>query len=239
MVKTILIDDGQRKRRNLSEDFCSEGLTPGQRRYLCFCFSFNSSAKLNSFFNSSNSDFAKLVAPKTSLERELLAHPEFRRGYSWGRPRFGHPEGLVGLHVLEVLDNIARLPADKNDIEALRLLAITHDTFKYLEFERLKNGAARLHHGLLARQFLKDYICDRRLLTIIERHDEAYHIWRIHHLKGNPESARQRMDTLVKELNADLPLYWAFFKCDSQTGDKLQAPVFWFYQELEKRGVPF
>ncbi len=178
-----------------------------------------------------------MIDPEDDLERQLLSLPEFHRGFNWGKPRFGHPEGLVGLHVIEVLKNIQAFDFDKEIFRDLRLLAITHDTFKYLEFERMKNGASKLHHGLLARQFLEAYVKDERLLTIIERHDEAYHIWRLHHLRKKTELAAARLEALVADPAIDIALYTLFFRCDTETGDKLQAPWYWFVEELHKRGI--
>lgn len=183
-------------------------------------------------------DLFELVTPVNRLEKKLLSLKEFKIGYNWGKPRFGHPEGRVGLHVVEVLNNISDTKSAVNK-EALRLLAITHDTFKYAEFERLKHGEKRIHHGILARQFLEGYIHDKKMLEIIERHDEAYHIWRKEHLKNNPQLAKQLLDKLVLDMGDEMPLYSRFFICDTATGDKLQGPIFWFKSELEKRGIEF
>lgn len=197
------------------------------------------STKLNTFSPSSHLDFSRLILPANDLEKELLALPVFQQGYNWGKPRFGHPEGLVGLHVIEVLDNIGALEADKSFTADLRLLAITHDTFKYQEFELRKNGESRLHHGLLARQFLEQYLHDERLLTVVERHDEAYHIWRLFHIQRKPKLAADRLNALLNHPSLDLQLYNTFFECDTRTGDKLQAPYLWFQNELRKRGIKF
>jgi hypothetical protein len=44
------------------------------------------------------------------LEHEPAAHADLLRGLEWGRGRFGHPEGRVGLHVASA--RIGRLPVD-------------------------------------------------------------------------------------------------------------------------------
>lgn len=59
---------------------------------------------------SRSASLIRLIKPETELERELLHTPEFQVGMCWGEPRFGHPEGKVGLHVREVLDNIDATP---------------------------------------------------------------------------------------------------------------------------------
>jgi hypothetical protein len=64
---------------------------------------------------------------ENDLERALTAAPELRRGLAWGRPRFGHPEARVGLHVAAILRRIGDYPRSRSD---LRLIALVHDSFK-------------------------------------------------------------------------------------------------------------
>ena len=53
------------------------------------------------FYN--HPDFHEMLKPETELEVRLLENPLFQEGLNWGKPRFGHPEGKVGLHVRDVL----------------------------------------------------------------------------------------------------------------------------------------
>ncbi len=170
-------------------------------------------------------DFQTLLQPETELEAMLLDLSVFREGMSWGRPRFGHPEGKVGLHVREVLDNVEHCAANETVREQLRLVAITHDTFKFQEFQL---GRRVKHHGLLAREFMERYLDDPALLDLIELHDEAFYCWRAANLEGQPEAAASRLDQLLETVGDNLPLYFDFYKCDTQTGDKIQAPLLWF-----------
>ena len=190
---------------------------------------------MNLFFER-HTDFVKLIQPETPLEASLLALPEFQMGYNWGLPRFGHPEGKVGIHVREVLDNIDKLPVDKHARQRLRLIALSHDTFKFLENKALNTGVYK-HHGLLARELMEKYCDDESLLNIIELHDEAFYIWRAATLEGKKEAAEDRLEQLIDRIGGEMGLYFLFFKCDTQTGDKMQAPLYWFEGVLKEMGI--
>lgn len=167
-----------------------------------------------------------LLQPETPLERLLLSTAEFRHGLLWGEPRFGHPEGKVALHVREVLDNIdliRRLAPEQR--QQLRLIAFTHDTFKYAE-DRSRPRDWQKHHGLLARRYLENYTSDRMVLDVIETHDDAYYVWLAERHGTGPEG--KTLDALLHRMDYCLQLYYLFFKCDTQTGDKTQAPLKWF-----------
>jgi len=176
-------------------------------------------------------DFESLIKPETDFETMLISTPEFQDGLNWGTPRFGHPEGKVGLHVREVLDNIQHLNVDLVTYRQLRIIALAHDTFKNKEY---KFGKRWRHHGLLARDFMEYHVRDAGLLDIIELHDEAFYIWRLWTLEKQPDAAHQRLENLLDRMGGHLPLYFLFYKCDTQTGDKIQAPLHWFEQLMKE-----
>ena len=184
-------------------------------------------AGIPSFIN-----FSQLIQPRSPLEAKLLEQPEFHIGYNWGVPRFGHPEGKVGLHVLEVLANIDRITPDEMTTRQLRIVALAHDTFKYQEAETIARGQ-RINHGLLARLFMEKFIDDAAILDLIELHDEIYYAWRLEALRGNAPLARQRFDRLLQRAGQNLPLHYLFFRCDTMTGDKIQTPRFWLEEKLK------
>jgi hypothetical protein len=173
----------------------------------------------------------ELLQPETELERHLLELPEFRHGLWWGEPRFGHPEGKVALHVREVLDNINAIPELMPDDRArLRLIAIAHDTFKHAESRTRPRDWTR-HHGVLARRFMEHYTSDSAILDIIETHDDAYYKWMAQRRRPSPHS---QLDSLMSKVGYCIQLYYLFFKCDTQTGDKTQAPLRWFEHAAER-----
>jgi hypothetical protein len=183
------------------------------------------------FFNPYNiedeSELIPLLRPETELERRLIEHQEVCRGLMWGEPRFGHPEGKVALHVREVMDNIERLELASADRERLRLIALAHDAFKHLEDKSVPRDWSR-HHAVLARQFLESYTSDPAVLEIVEHHDEAYYAWRSIYVHRNPKEGQRRLERLLNLMGRRQRLYFQFFKCDTETGDKNQAPLRWF-----------
>jgi len=173
------------------------------------------------------SEIEKLLQPETDLERSIISVSEFRKGLLWGLPRYGHPEGQIVKHIYEVYENIERLNIDVETRRKLRLIALIHDTFKYAEDRNTPRDWSK-HHGILARRFAENFIKDKNLLKIIELHDEAYFTWRLFALYQMPEKGEERLQNLLTEVSDDLQLYYLFFKCDTQTGDKTQAPLIWF-----------
>lgn len=178
-----------------------------------------------------DADPLTLLRPENELEFELLQHPSFLKGLQWGIPRFGHPEGKVLLHIREVLDNIDRLQAEKVVRRQLRTIAFAHDTFKYREEKGNPRDWSK-HHGALARNFMEKFISEKETLDIIELHDEAYHVWCLEFYHKKPKNAAQRLDDLLQRVQLIIPLYHLFFKVDTQTGDKNQAPLRWFEERF-------
>jgi hypothetical protein len=176
----------------------------------------------------STNGLEKLLQPETDLESALLATPVFRDGLLWGEPRFGHPEGTVAYHVYEVLNNIALIPGlSTADRTNLRLIALAHDAFKYAE-DRARPRNLSKHHGVLARRFMESYTTERDVLDILETHDDAYYHWLYRHRTPSP----RHLSSFLDRIGHCLQLYYLFFKCDTQTGDKIQAPLRWFEKEI-------
>lgn len=177
-----------------------------------------------------NINIEELINAETALELQLINEPEFRKGLIWGTPRFGHPEGTIVLHINEVLTNIDRLPIDKTQRELLRLVAISHDTFKNKE-DRNTPRNWNLHHSILAKEFMVKYSDDPVLLQTIEYHDEPFYCW-LHIHRGEHELADRRLNRLLDKC-LDFNLLYLFFICDTLTGDKILAPLLWLEEKLE------
>ncbi|MEL7162767.1 MAG: hypothetical protein AAFN92_18560, partial [Bacteroidota bacterium] len=135
------------------------------------------------------------MQPETPLEAGFLEDPEFCRGLLWGVPRYGHPEGTIWAHILEVNANIDRLPVDAETRRKLRIICWVHDTFKHVEDKGNPRDWTK-HHGVYARKFLAKYVEDVRLLEVVELHDEAYYCWRLTHLYRRPADCAARLETL-------------------------------------------
>ena len=173
------------------------------------------------------SEIEAKLKPETDLEAKIIADPEFQAGLFWGKPRYGHPEGQVINHIPEVLANVDKLTISTEMRRKLRIITYAHDTFKHIEDKRKPRDWSK-HHSVYARKFLEKYVEDTTILTITEMHDEAYHAWRLSALVKNQERSQLRLDNLLDKVGNDIQLYYLFFKCDTQTGDKIQAPVRWF-----------
>lgn len=172
------------------------------------------------------------LQPETETERQLLCEPEFIKGLYWGVPRYGHPEGKIYKHIREVLLNIDQLNVDVHKRSSLRLIAFAHDTFKFMEDKSRPRDWTK-HHGVYARRFMEQYTKNQAVLDIIELHDEAYYAWRLKTLYHQPEKGELRLQNLIKRLDSNLQLYYLFFKCDTNTGDKNRAPLKWLEKILK------
>lgn len=177
-------------------------------------------------------DMEAMLQPETDLERKMLKEEDFFKGLMWGTPRYGHPEGEIYKHILEVFDNIEQLDISKPMRRKMRLITLAHDTFKYLEDKSTPRDWSK-HHGIYARRFMEKHVDEPTLLEIIELHDEAYYAWRLDSLYHEPEASKQKLNNLLKRVGEQLQLFYLFFKCDTKTGDKIQAPVKWFEQRVK------
>lgn len=177
-------------------------------------------------------DMHAVLQPETALERKILKEEDFLRGLRWGIPRYGHPEGEVYKHILEIYDNVEQLNLSMEMREKMRLITLAHDTFKYKE-DKGKPRDWSKHHGIYARKFMERFLDDPILLDIIELHDEAYYSWRMESLFHQPEAGKLRLNHLLERVGDQLQLFYLFFKCDTRTGDKTQAPVKWFEQRVK------
>jgi len=175
----------------------------------------------------------ELIQPQHSLEYDFLENENFLKGLDWGVPRYGHPEGKVLYHIVEVLANVHAIPnLTKKQLHQLRIITLVHDTFKFQEDKSHPRDWLK-HHAIYARKFLEQYTSEKVLLDIVELHDEAYHIWRNIHLQHKLKLGASRKQQLLNRLGEHLQLYYLFFKCDTLTGDKILAPLDWFEQEIE------
>lgn len=178
-----------------------------------------------------------LLQPVQELEFLFLEDADFLKGLFWGTPRYGHPEGQIALHVREVLNNIDALNLPDTTYQQLRLIAFAHDTFKFLESRQRPRDWSK-HHGMLARNFVARFTDDLPVLDILELHDEAFYCWRMIQLYQKPKKGYARFDRLLERMGENLQLYYLFFRADTQTGDKTQAPLVWFESIAPSIQVP-
>ncbi len=176
----------------------------------------------------------QLLRPETQLETNLLLTPEFEEGMMWGKPRPGHPEGMVLLHVREVLDNLDAQDLSAIDRQDLRLVAIIHDTFKYQQ-EQLNQLGKSIHHGHLASRFLSQWDVPARVRELVHWHDEAYFSWRMFEM-GMEMDSLARLAQLFERIKPWWSPFERFFQADTLTGDKDPAPLEWVNKWLPQVG---
>lgn len=167
-----------------------------------------------------------LIRPESELEARIIQDEMWRKGAFWGKPRYGHPEGQVILHIREVLDNVDRATSDPDMRARLRLISIIHDTFKYLEDRSFPRKLAK-HHAVIAYKFARGYLDHAPTLNTILLHDNAYYAWQSLTYQ-RADIAQRLLDKVYARMGRDMQLYYLFFKCDTLTGDKTLVPLQWF-----------
>ena len=171
--------------------------------------------------------------PETVLEVTLSCQPELLAGLAWGKPRTGHPEGPVGLHVADLLEQIDLRNEPRANHAALRTVALAHDSFKYRVLYWLPRTGEN-HHAMRARRFMERFTADERILTTVELHDRPYHTWKRLNRTGRYDEAR--FEAMLARI-PDHELFLTFVEIDAGSEAKDQQPIRWFRDELRKRDL--
>jgi len=174
------------------------------------------------------------VRPETALEKAIIQNESWIEGAFWGEPRPGHPEGKIIFHIREVLDNVDKICDDKVLRQQLRIITLIHDTFKHQEEKIRPRKDWTKHHAVFATRFAEQFIDQQYLLDIIELHDDAYYAWGTAHYRADEERGMKKLQALIQRVGLEnMQLFYLFFKCDTGTGDKTQAPIKWFEERAE------
>jgi hypothetical protein len=169
--------------------------------------------------------------PESDLEREVASDPVLIAGLAWGKPRRGHPEGSVAVHVADLLETIDRWGETGRRRADLRFTALVHDALKYrVAAWRPKTGEN--HHAVRARRFAERYTDDERLLATIELHDRPYNVWRQRRRRADLRAVGRIIDRVP-----DLGLFVRFVDLDGSAEGKNPEPIRWFKGELARRGL--
>jgi hypothetical protein len=172
-------------------------------------------------------------APEDDREAAVTSDPELLAGLAWGEPREAHPEGPVGVHVAQLLEQIDEDSDGEERRRLLRFLALVHDAFKY----RVRNWLppqGRNHHASRARRFAERYTDDERLLAALEFHDRPYHLWKGMEKHGKLD--RAAFDEMLERV-PDHELFQRFIEVDGASEAKNPEPIRWLRGELEQRGL--
>jgi hypothetical protein len=163
---------------------------------------------------------------ENELEWAVACDPDVQRGWAFPVQGTGHPERLVGAHVVAILRNIG---PDDPLRSSLRFVALVHDSMKWA-VGRDVPWARGDDHALLARRVAERHTSDRRLLRTIELHDEAYWIF----ATGRAEPGA--LETLMARL-PDAELFIRFVELDAATEGKDPTFMLWLRNELGLRGL--
>ncbi len=166
-------------------------------------------------------DGTSLPNPVDAL-RAIQADPRYQDNLDWGRPRSGHPEGTIRAHIAELEHNLRRLSSRLGmpEIDRIRLLIHTHDTFKPDARSGVPISDPR-SHAALARSFLEEFFPDPDLLAMVAFHDEPYALW--NRTRGGRPHDATRLDKLLSAIT-DHDLFNAFLLVDGCTGGNREIP---------------
>jgi hypothetical protein len=163
--------------------------------------------------------------PESDVERRLLEDPQLQRGWAWGKPRHGHPEGAVGRHVQAMLAEIAPDDPLRRD---LRLLTLLHDTFKVDARDGLPYSPDT-DHAQMAARFADRHGCPRRIADTLALHDAPYWVW---HRRGGDRALLEQ----ILERAPDRELLRRFVELDASTHGKDPEFLAWFRRETASTG---
>lgn len=171
--------------------------------------------------------------PENELEESVAREPALLEGVAWGKPRDAHPEGAVGNHVGDLLEEIDKRGEDAEVRTLLRFVALVHDSFKYRVRNWLPHNGAN-HHAMRARRFAERFTDDERLLATIELHDRPYALWKKMRRKGHLD--QRAFEDMVERI-PDHDLFLRFIEIDGSSEAKDPEPIRWLRGELERRGL--
>jgi hypothetical protein len=177
-------------------------------------------------------DLVPGFVPETDVERALARDPVMLTGWAWGTPRRGHPEGSVGRHVADLLEQLERWGDSGQRRTELRFISLVHDTLKFAVSPWMLRLGEN-HHAMRARRFAEAYTSDERLLVTIELHDRPYHLWRTKWIFRRSE--RRGLEVLNRRVD-DAELFLRFIELDGSTEGKNPEPLEWFKQQMVARG---
>ncbi len=98
------------------------------------------------------------IIAKNGIEEKIISSEDFKKCKNYGKVRRGHPEGIVGKHIQNILDYIEENYKEDPDYENLRLLALLHDIGKF--------EGNNMPHSWLSEEISRKFIKDKMLLVL-------------------------------------------------------------------------
>lgn len=173
------------------------------------------------------------MSDNAAILRVIQANERYQANLDWGEPRAGHAEGTVRNHIAELERNLHRLRhrLTQDEIDRLRLIIHTHDTFKADARQGVAIADPR-SHASLARSFLAEHCDDADLLAIVQWHDEPYALWQRWRRRALLDEPR--LGALLETID-DWDLFLAFQIIDGCTDSKSREPLQWFFTVMADR----
>jgi hypothetical protein len=173
------------------------------------------------------------------IYEEIIADPRYVEGVKFGKPRTGHVEGTVELHILDLENNLMVLHPLLSEYEywELRILVHTHDTMKFWAM-RDSPIEGNQSHATLARKFLAEFLDDHLLvpeqrndlLNMVQFHDENWAIWKGFEKNGHIKQAK--LNNILSIKHMDLFLFFTII--DGYTPSKVHERIRWFVDLVNK-----
>lgn len=163
---------------------------------------------------------------------KIVKDGRYLQGLKYGKPRYGHAEGTVLNHVMELEKNLERLQPSLSPEEywKLRILVHVHDSMK-LYSRRDAAIEDPQSHASMAAKFFSEFVADVDLMNMIQYHDEGYALWKQVESRGFYNIPRFQK---VVRLIWDVELYLLFTIIDGFTASKETDKIRWYILEVEK-----
>ena len=145
----------------------------------------------------------------------------------------GHPNMTVRAHIAKIERNLEALGAKFTEREhwKQKLLIHSHDTFH----NDAKPGVSITNpknHASLARDFLKEFCDSRRLLTIVQYHDEPLALWRQEQNQGRCNATR--LEALLYNIR-DWNMFLGFIIIDGCIDGRDREHIHWMFKQIENK----
>lgn len=160
----------------------------------------------------------------------VISDARYLKNIEYGKPRSGHPEGKVKIHIAELEENLDKLAPRISEEQywKLKFLIHIHDTFKG---EAIPDSpiASPNSHASLARKFASEFTSDSDLLGMIQLHDVYFSLWKQFNATGSYDM--ERFQSLLDAI-ADWDLFLIFIILDGSTKGKEPEKIRWFIREV-------
>lgn len=160
----------------------------------------------------------------------LVLDPRYLKNLDTSIIADGHPNMTVRAHISTIERNLEALRNKFTGREywKQKLLIHTHDTFH----NDAELGVSITHpnnHASLARGFLREFCDNRRLLSIVQYHDEPHAIWR--QMQNTGKCNATRLEALLYNIR-DWNIFLGFIIIDGRTDGRGREHVRWLFEKI-------